>query len=97
MPRRIKSDSGGRGFPDTNFSSRFPTRTALPSCPYLLAISPLIRLVHSSEARVEEAPIRQFLDRCCWKTEGHDTAEYAIMLAVVLVIVIGMLRMIATK
>jgi len=41
--------------------------------------------------------IRSFLYRCCRDTVGQDVAEYAIMLAVVLVFVIGMVRMIGTN
>jgi len=37
-----------------------------------------------------ERVIRQHLKNLCWNTQGQDVAEYAIMLAVVLVMVIGM-------
>ena len=40
---------------------------------------------------------RQHLKNLCWNTQGQDVAEYAIMLAVVLVIVMGMVRMIGTN
>ena len=39
----------------------------------------------------------QYLTAACRDTEGQDVAEYAIMLAVVLVIVTGMVRMIGTN
>jgi Flp pilus assembly pilin Flp len=38
-----------------------------------------------------------FLRVACRDTEGQDVAEYAIMLAVVLVIVMGMVRMIGAN
>jgi Flp pilus assembly pilin Flp len=41
--------------------------------------------------------IQSHLRKLYRKTEGQDVAEYAIMLAVVLVIVIGMVRMIGTN
>jgi len=44
-----------------------------------------------------ERLIRQHLKNLCWNTRGQDVAEYAIMLAVVLVIVMGMVRMIGTN
>jgi Flp pilus assembly pilin Flp len=50
----------------------------------------------SSEAN-EEDFIRSFPDSPWRDTEGQDVAEYAIMLAVVLVIVVGMVRMIGAN
>jgi Flp pilus assembly pilin Flp len=41
--------------------------------------------------------IRQLLIGACRNTEGQDVAEYAIMLAVVLVIVLGMVNMIGAN
>jgi Flp pilus assembly pilin Flp len=41
--------------------------------------------------------VRQFLIRDCRDSEGQDVAEYAIMLAVVLVIVLGMVNMIGAN
>jgi Flp pilus assembly pilin Flp len=41
--------------------------------------------------------MRQLLNSSCWKTDGQDVAEYAIMLAVVLVIVMGVVRMIGSN
>ena len=43
------------------------------------------------------ALIRQFLTRTCWNTDGQDVAEYAVMLAVILIIVIGVVRMIGSN
>ena len=37
--------------------------------------------------------MRHFLVEACQDTEGQDVAEYAIMLTVVLVIVLGMVNM----
>jgi Flp pilus assembly pilin Flp len=44
-----------------------------------------------------ERVIRQHLKNLRWNTQGQDVAEYAIMLAVVLVIVIGVVRMIGSN
>ena len=41
--------------------------------------------------------MRHFLRIACLDAEGQDVAEYAIMLAVVLVIVVGMVRMIGAN
>jgi Flp pilus assembly pilin Flp len=41
--------------------------------------------------------IRQLLIGACRETEGQDVAEYAIMLAVILVIVVGTVRMIGSN
>jgi Flp pilus assembly pilin Flp len=43
------------------------------------------------------ASIRQILVDSCRSTEGQDVAEYAIMLAVVLVIVMGMVKMVGAN
>jgi Flp pilus assembly pilin Flp len=44
-----------------------------------------------------ERVIRQHLKNLCWNTQGQDVAEYAIMLAVILVIVMGVVRMIGSN
>ena len=44
-----------------------------------------------------ERVIRQHLKNLCWNTHGQDVAEYAIMLAVILIIVMGMVRMIGSN
>ena len=44
-----------------------------------------------------ERVIRQQLKNLCWNTQGQDVAEYAVMLAVILVIVIGVVRLIGTN
>jgi hypothetical protein len=41
--------------------------------------------------------MQHLLIRACLSTEGQDVAEYAIMLAVVLVIVVGTVRMIGSN
>ena len=41
--------------------------------------------------------VRQFLVRAYRSCEGQDVAEYAVMLAVVLVIVLGMVNMIGAN
>ena len=45
----------------------------------------------------EGEAINNHLNRLLQETEGQDVAEYAIMLAVVLVIVTGMVRLIGTN
>jgi Flp pilus assembly pilin Flp len=45
----------------------------------------------------EEAVINDHLNRLWRENDGQDVAEYAIMLAVVLVIVTGMVRLIGTN
>ena len=39
----------------------------------------------------------QLLDSICCNTDGEDIAEYAVMLAVILVIVIGVVRLIGSN
>ena len=41
--------------------------------------------------------MRQLLKSAFWNSEGQDVAEYVIMLAVILVIVMGMVRMIGAN
>ena len=41
--------------------------------------------------------VRQFLVRVCRDGEGQDVAEYAVLLAVVLVIVLGMVNLIGAN
>ena len=41
--------------------------------------------------------MKQFLNRVWNDEQGQDIAEYAVMLAVILVIVIGTVRLIGTK
>jgi Flp pilus assembly pilin Flp len=41
--------------------------------------------------------MRSFLAGLCRTTDGQDIAEYAIMLVVILVIVIGMVRLIGSN
>jgi Flp pilus assembly pilin Flp len=36
------------------------------------------------------------LDNVCWREEGQDVAEYAVMVAVILVIAIGTIRLIGS-
>lgn len=47
--------------------------------------------------RFAEAFVRQVLDRFWPNTDGQDIAEYAIMLAVILAIVVGVVRMIGSN
>jgi Flp pilus assembly pilin Flp len=54
-------------------------------------------LQHLTRSGSRRHIIRSVLDRFCRDTEGQDVAEYAIMLAVVLVIIIGMVRMIGAN
>ena len=48
-------------------------------------------------AEIGGSPMRQLLKSAFWNSEGQDVAEYAIMLAVILVIVMGMVRMIGAN
>lgn len=38
-----------------------------------------------------------FLRNILWEDEGQDIAEYAVMLAVILIVVVGTLRLIGTN
>jgi Flp pilus assembly pilin Flp len=38
-----------------------------------------------------------FLRRLCQENEGQDIAEYAVMLAVILVLVVGTIRLVGTN
>jgi Flp pilus assembly pilin Flp len=40
--------------------------------------------------------LADFLDNVCWREEGPDVAEYAVMVAVILVIAIGTIRLIGS-
>ncbi len=39
----------------------------------------------------------ELMKRLCCEDEGQDIAEYAVMLAVILVLVVGTIRLIGTK
>lgn len=39
----------------------------------------------------------ELMTRLCCEDEGQDIAEYAVMLAVILVLVVGTIRLIGTK
>ena len=41
--------------------------------------------------------MRQLLDSICCNIDGQDIAEYAVMLAVILVIIIGVIRLIGSN
>src|SRR5438445_2929861 len=49
------------------------------------------------EIEIDGEMMRQLLNSACWNTDGQDVAEYAVMLAVILVIVIGLVRMIGSN
>jgi Flp pilus assembly pilin Flp len=65
------------------------------SYPHVLAIPLRIERRHHRQDMRET--IRQLLIGACRETEGQDVAEYAIMLAVILVIVVGTVRMIGSN
>lgn len=44
-----------------------------------------------------EEPVARFLHQLWWDERGQDVAEYAVMLAVVLVIVVGTIRLIGAN
>src|SRR5579864_227201 len=66
-----------------------------PCAPHVLAISLRIQRQHYKEDM--RKTISPLLIGLCRNTEGQDVAEYAIMLAVVLVIVVGTVRMIGSN
>ena len=45
----------------------------------------------------EAFKVKQILYRLWWEDEGQDIAEYAVMLAVILVIVVGTIRLIGSS
>ena len=45
----------------------------------------------------EAFKVKQMLYRLWWEDEGQDIAEYAVMLAVILVIVVGTIRLIGSN
>ena len=45
----------------------------------------------------EAFKVKQMLYRLWWEDEGQDIAEYAVMLAVILVIVVGTIRLIGSS
>jgi len=49
------------------------------------------------KARPGEGMINDFLGRLWSQEEGQDIAEYAVMLAVILVIVVGTIKLIGTN
>lgn len=58
-----------------------------------------ILLLHlpSDNCEMDRETMRQLLDSMCCNTDGQDIAEYAVMLAVILVIVIGVVRLIGSN
>ena len=68
----------------------------LPLYRHLPAI--LISKIHTDTTLNDRGGlIREFLTTTCWNTDGQDVAEYAVMLAVILIIVIGVVRMIGSN
>ena len=51
----------------------------------------------SSDFNKEESKMKHILHRLWLKDEGQDIAEYAVMLAVILVIVVGTIRLIGSN
>jgi Flp pilus assembly pilin Flp len=41
--------------------------------------------------------VNHLLSKLCWDDEGQDIAEYAVMLAVILVLVVGTIRLIGSN
>ena len=41
--------------------------------------------------------MNHLLSKLCWDDEGQDIAEYAVMLAVILVLVVGTIRLIGSN
>jgi len=64
--------------------------------PKFVAIPPCSRMGYGL-AKGETEPVAKFLEQL-WKDEGgQDIAEYAVMLAVILVIVVGTIRLIGSN
>lgn len=49
------------------------------------------------EPRTGGANMTHLLRKLCWHDEGQDIAEYAVMLAVILVIVVGTIRLVGSN
>ena len=49
------------------------------------------------ESIVKGEPVKQFLQKLWSDDQGQDIAEYAVMLAVILVIVVGTIRLIGSN
>jgi pilus assembly protein Flp/PilA len=56
-----------------------------------------LSLCHFAVARFWEEPVIKFLDQLWSDDSGQDIAEYAVMLAVILVIVVGTIRLIGSN
>ena len=54
-------------------------------------------MINANLATEMEESVSQLLRRLCCEDEGQDIAEYAVMLAVILVIVVGTIRLIGTQ
>ena len=59
----------------------------------VLGILPLFR----GEVQKEREPVARFLQQLWNDERGQDIAEYAVMLAVILVIVVGTIRLIGSN
>jgi Flp pilus assembly pilin Flp len=44
-----------------------------------------------------DANMNHFLGKLLWNDEGQDIAEYAVMLAVILVLVVGTIRLVGSN
>ena len=53
--------------------------------------------VYQSDFSGETSRVKQIIYRLWWEDEGQDIAEYAVMLAVILVIVVGTIRLIGSN
>ena len=53
--------------------------------------------VYQSDFSGETSRVKQIIYRLWWEDEGQDIAEYAVMLAVILVIVVGTVRLIGSS
>ena len=53
--------------------------------------------VYQSDFSGETSRVKQIIYRLWWEDEGQDIAEYAVMLAVILVIVVGTIRLIGSS
>src|SRR5208283_1142331 len=75
---------------------RLGTRSG--ACPERKALFPVKSgSLHKSGARSEETRMNELINLLWHNEEGQDIAEYAVMLAVILVIVIGTVRLIGSN
>jgi len=63
----------------------------------LESLRPVTRALHSISNHQKRGSSMEFVGRLWSEQEGQDIAEYAVMLAVILVIVVGTVRLIGSN